>query len=422
MKALIKKILTAWVNRSSLFRRLESLKRKTMWDAYTQDALALAHWVDCDRAMLTRRQQHPERLAPTWSDRSCNWYLPVFDNAFYGGIMTILRLASHLNSKDGVAQRFIICGECDPKAIKHKIAEAFPSLANSAVHSLGPRFKLDNVPPADYSIATLWTTAYTVLKVQNTGLKFYMIQDYEPLFYPAGSTYGQAELSYRFGFYGIANTVSLRDIYTRDFGGRAIALKPCIDTRIFAPGKTLSTDGPLRLFYYARPGTPRNAFELAVTALKLVKKSLGERVEILCAGSSWNPEDYGLAGMVQSIGMLPYEETGDLYRSCHVGLALMFTKHPSYLPFEMMGCGTLVVANHNTANTWLLKDRENCLLAHPTATCLADTLVEALIGYEGFAPLRQAASELIASEHSDWDSTLAGVAKFIHSPESPNES
>jgi glycosyltransferase involved in cell wall biosynthesis len=243
-----------------------------------------------------------------------------------------------------------------------------------------------------------------------------MVQDYEPLFYPAGTTYGQAELSYRFGFYGIANTISLRDIYARDFRNKATTLTPCIDTRIFFPGNSLRTDERLRLFYYARPGTPRNGFELAVTALKLVKERLGEKVEILCAGSHWNPEDYGLAGLINSIGMLPYESTGDLYRSCHVGLALMFTKHPSYLPFEMMACGTMVVANHNTANTWLLKDRENCLLAYPAASCLATTLIEALLDYDSLSSIRQSASQLILNQHSDWHSSLSDVAQFMHSP------
>jgi glycosyltransferase involved in cell wall biosynthesis len=256
-----------------------------------------------------------------------------------------------------------------------------------------------------------------LLKVQNTGYKFYMIQDYEPLFYPAGSTFAQAELSYRFGFYGIANTQSLRDIYAQEYGGRAVVLSPSVDTRVFYPGPDLTTDGRLRLFYYARPGMPRNCFELAVAALRLVKQRMGERVEIVCAGQAWNPSEFGLNGLVQAIGMLPYAKTGDLYRSCHVGLAMMMTRHPSYLPFEMMGCGTLVVANRNSANTWFLRDRENCLIAEPTASCLADTLIDALENYDAYAPIRRRAAEHIRAAHGDWTATMCEVAEFMHRPD-----
>ena len=410
MKALLKSLAKKGLQRAGL------VPANGMWDGYTHDALSLARWIDCDLTDLVTPQQHPERVASRIADRSCNWYMPCFDNAFYGGIMTILRLAAHLQQSDGVHQRILICGSCDPQLIARKIAEAFPVLQGIEVRALDSASAIEAIPPADYSVATLWTTAYVLLKVQTTGYKFYMIQDYEPLFYPAGSTFAQAELSYRFGFYGIANTQSLRDIYAQEYGGKAVVLSPSVDTRVFYPGPDLTTDGRLRLFYYARPGMPRNCFELAVAALRLVKQRMGERVEIVCAGQAWNPSEFGLNGLVQAIGMLPYERTGDLYRSCHVGLAMMMTKHPSYLPFEMMGCGTLVVANRNSANTWLLKDRENCLIAEPTASCLAGTLIDALDNYEAYASIRHRAAEHIRTVHGDWTRTMCEVAEFMHRP------
>lgn len=389
-----------------------------IWSGYSHDALALARFVDCNRADLDAKQQHPDRVAPSVSDRVCNWYMPVFENAYFGGIMTILRLANHLYTSDGVQQRFLICGDCDPLALAGKISQAFPALKDAEVRALSSNEEIEAIPASDYSVATLWTTAYVLLKVKNTGHKFYMIQDYEPLFYPAGSTYAQSELSYKFGFHGIANTQSLRDIYVNKYGARAVVLSPCIDTNIFYPGSNLSSEGRLRLFYYARPGTPRNCFELAVAALRVVKQRMGERIEIVCAGQDWRPADFGLKGLVETIGMLPYSKTGDLYRSCHVGLAMMMTPHPSYLPFEMMGCGTLVVANRNSANTWFLKDGENCLISEPTASCLADTLFDALEHYDAYLPLRNRAAEQIHRGHSDWSATMRKVAEFMHSPNS----
>lgn len=386
------------------------------WSGYTADALALAQWVDCDTVDLQRKQQHPERVNPVVTDRWCHWFMPSFDSAYYGGVMTILRLAAHLRANDGVRSRIFICGACDSALIASKVVEAFPALADVEVTALDTPESLAAIPPSDYSVATLWTTAYVVLKVQNTGLKFYMIQDCEPLFYPAGSTYAQAELTYRFGFYGVANTVSLRDMYEKEYGGKAVVLTPNVDTRIFHPGPGLPASGPKRLFYYARPGTPRNGFELAVAALRRLKERLGDQVEVICAGAEWRPEDYGLGGLVNAVGMLPYEKTGDLYRSCHVGLAMMMTKHPSYLPFEMMACGTLVVCNRNAANTWLLRDGDNCLIAEPTASCLATTLDHALRNHESMLSIRTRGSELICNEHGNWTAALSHVAEFMHSP------
>lgn len=411
-----------WHLKSLVKKRLQRaglLPSSGVWDGYTRDALALARLVDCNQTDLLKLQQHPERVVPVVADRSCNWYMPHFDNASYGGIMTILRLAAYLQQTDGVLQRVLICGSCDPKAIADKIVAVFPVLQGIEVLALDSASAIDAIPQADYSVATLWTTAYVLLKVQNTGYKFYMIQDFEPLFYPAGSTFAQAELTYRFGFYGIANTQSLYNIYTQEYGGTTVVLSPSVDPQVFYPGPSLLANGRLRLFYYARPGIPRNCFELAVAALQLVKQRMGEQIEIVCAGQDWDPGEFGLNGLVEAIGILPYAKTADLYRSCHVGLAMMMTRHPSYLPFEMMGCGTLVVANRNSANTWFLKDRENCLIAEPTASCLADTLIDALENYDAYAPIRSRAAEHIRASHSDWTTTMCRVADFMHRPPPP---
>ena len=57
-----------------------------------------------------------------------------------------------------------------------------------------------------------------------------------------------------------------------------------------------------------------------------------------------------------------------------LGCMMMMTKHPSYLPFEFMSCGGLLISNNNRANHWLLRDGENCLLAPASAPAIADCL------------------------------------------------
>jgi SAM-dependent methyltransferase len=377
--------------------------------------LQLASIVDCAPDQLLLPQQHPERISENKAERVCNWYLPPFDYPFYGGVMTILRLADSLHREHGLRQRFLICGGGDASKIRAHLSRSFPSLSDADVNVLATAEAITHIPPSDYSIATLWTTAYVLLGVQNTGYKFYLIQDFEPAFYPAGSTYAQAELTYRFGFYGICNTQTLKDIYERDYGGCAVVLEPSVDTNVFYPGDERQSS-PKRLFYYARPGTPRNGFELAAAALVRIKKKYGSALDIVCAGAAWRPGEYGLRGIVRSVGLLPYAATADLYRSCHVGCVMMMTKHPSYLPFELMACGATVVANFNEANTWLLKNGENCLLSLPSASCLASTLSHALDHHDELWPLRQKAADYVLYGLDSWEESMRKAAEFMFNP------
>lgn len=395
-------------------RRLFKPEKNGLWDRYTSDALQLADIVDCTLEDLAAPQQHPERVHADWRTWAVNWYMWPFESAYYGGVMTILRFAAHMRQQ-GVRQRVLICGGADVREVNARIAEVFPVLADTEVIALDSAEAIANIPHADISFATLWTTAYVLLRVRNAGLKFYFMQDYEPLFYPAGSTYAQAELTYRFGFYGIGNAQSIREIYVNDYGGQAHTLAPAVDTSIFHLPATPRAAAPLRLFYYARPGVPRNSFELAACALRRLKHRMGSAVEIDCAGANWKPEDYGLGGLVNALGMLPYRATADLYQRCHVGLVMMMTRHPSYLPFELMACGALVVSNQNDANRWLLKAGENCLLAPASATALAQTLEDALVRWDAHAPLRERAHAMVVEQHCDWTRGLESAFDFVRS-------
>lgn len=393
--------------------RLPARSRKPVPGDYAADAMVLSQVIGCTAEDLDARQQHPERVGHGPGAGWCNWYLPDFDNPFYGGVMTILRCAEFLQRRHGVRQRMLICGGADVDKVKRRITHAFPGLSEAQVVALASAEDIAVIPQADYSVATLWTTAYVLLKVANTGLKFYLIQDFEPLFYPAGSTYAQAELTYHFGFHGIANTRTLRTLYELDYGGLAVHFSPQIDPAVFHGSLDRPTAGPKRLVFYARPNHPRNGFELAAAALRQLKDEVGDRVDIVCAGAQWDPRAYGLEGVVTNLGLLEYAETAELYRSCHIGFVMMMTRHPSYLPFEFMACGGLVVSNTNPANTWLLQNGYNCLLAPATAPAIARQLAHAVEHYDDLRSLRRNGQELVACHHSDWDHALADVHAFM---------
>jgi glycosyltransferase involved in cell wall biosynthesis len=119
---------------------------------------------------------------------------------------------------------------------------------------------------------------------------------------------------------------------------------------------------------------------------------------------------------VLNLGLLPYAQTGELYRSCHAGVAFMLTPHPSYLPLELMACGTIAITNLNPGTAWLLEDGVNCRTTYPSATCLAETIEEVLDRYDSLGAVRDQALDTIRKAHSDWSVPLEQIARFLDDP------
>ena len=377
----------------------------TMWQAYQGEAFALVDQFDFSLEDLARSRQVQALNRGDLAIKSVTWFIPDFHHAYYGGMHTILRFADFLARQKSVANQFALVGSFDEQVIAKRISEAFPALKDSSVVRVSPPAGLAGLVPTDASIATLWSTAYPALKFNRVKRKFYFIQDYEPLFYPAGSTQAQVEATYGFGFDGLCNTPPLAQVYHDQYHALATSFNPCVDPQVFhANGRKSHAPGtPWQVFFYARPEHPRNGFELGAAALKKLKHRLGERVRIVCAGDAWDPESYGLKGIVENMGLISYEKTADLYRACDAGLVMMFTRHPSYLPFELMACGCCVVSNRNPWTGWFLKDGENCLLSDASATSLADRLEEALLNEDLRQKIVNSASQVILKDHQDWD-------------------
>ena len=282
-------------------------------------------------------------------------------------------MADQLARTQGVENRFVVMAAPNDAFLRSALAAAFPawrtprSTSSTAAPAAGWRD-----PPADASIATLWVTAYSVAHVPGTRRRFYLIQDFEPMFYPAGTNYALAEESYRLGLYGLCNTPRLLDIYRRDYGGEGHAFVPAVDPTVFhAEGRgPLDHDRPVTIFLYARPGHWRNCWEIASLALDELKAKLGDQVRIVTAGSWARPDELGRG--IEHLGLLDYRDTGALYRSCDAGIALTLSEHPSYLPLELMACGAPVVAFDNPAGDWVLHHERNALRCPRTVDGLAD--------------------------------------------------
>jgi glycosyltransferase involved in cell wall biosynthesis len=402
---------------------LRSLFRQSRWDkVYSAEAMQFATTLDCTPAELEQSQHVISANAGPLQVATITWFLPHFEHAYYGGIYTILRFAASFAERWGIRNTFIMLSDAGitPAATYlERITTAFPQLAHSTAIVHHAWENLAALPATDVCIATYWNTAFSALRYNQTKRKCYFIQDFEPMFFPAGSTSAQVEATYRFGLYGIANTRTLKQIYEQQFQGTATFFDPCVDTSLFYPPASRSWDkppAPATVFFYARPDYWRNGFELGAVALRQLKERMGARVRIISAGQQWSPREYGLDGVIENLGLLIYPETAALYRTCDVGLTMMFTRHPSYLPFEFMASGCMVVSNISDATSWLLQDGQNCLLTLPVAGCIADTLARALEDHALRQRITHTALAMIQKHYTDWDKQIEKVYRFLGDP------
>lgn len=386
--------------------------------ASEEEARWLADNCRADTELRTKVIAQHEADSLPFDVRTVNWFIPDIDSPFYGGINTAFRIADQLRRDHGVHNRFVVNASSNDAYVRSALAAAFPGLESSDIEFIqgfDPQ-QLAGVAPADVSIATLWLTAYTVAHFPHTRRRFYLIQDFEPMFYPAGTNYALAEETYNLGLYGLCNTDRLLDIYRSQYGGLGTSFMPAVDGTVFhAEGRgRLDHDDPVTVFLYARPGHWRNCWEIASPALGELKKRLGERVRIVTAGSWARPDDLGRG--IEHLGLLDYRDTGALYRTADIGIALTLSAHPSYLPLELMACGTPVVAFDNPAGDWILHHEQNCLRCPRTVDGLADALTR--LASDGALRRRLGEQGLadIAARHGDWRAALSGIHGYLCDP------
>ena len=198
---------------------------------YVAESRLLLSIFDADPKTIERsRRIHDSRS--TGQLRNVTWFLPEFSHPFYGGVHTILRFADGFLRLHGVNSNFCIMGETSTSGVQRQVSAAFPALAQSSFHVINHHKRANELPPTDVAICSLWTTAYAALEFDKTRRKLYFMQDDEALFYPASSTSALVEATYRFGFYGVCNTVSLLQRY-RACGGTGQYFTPCVDRRSF---------------------------------------------------------------------------------------------------------------------------------------------------------------------------------------------
>jgi O-antigen biosynthesis protein len=207
----------------------------------------------------------------------------------------------------------------------------------------------------DVLFATWWRTAH----LANDALGhvaarefLYLIQDYEPAFYPWSTRSAMVEATYRMPIRAIVNEPFLerylRDARAGRFGTDAVAVAtflPAVDRDVFRR-RSRPAGAPRRLVFYARPRNPRNLFELGLRALREAVADgvfSAEPWEFLAIGQELPDLMLSETAVLQGRAWLSYEDYGALLGSSDVMMSLMLSPHTSYPPLEMATAGGLVV-------------------------------------------------------------------------------
>lgn len=232
----------------------------------------------------------------------------------------------------------------------------------------------------DVCVATLWNAAYIAEHIQSKckNKKFiYMIQDYEPIFYPNSSISALIEATYRMNYNAMFST----DILRKFFNAKVFVDMPKKESCFFDTAslpylpdfeafKKNHRNIKKKFVFYGRPHRERNMFDLGCYIIQqaIERKILPE--------TEW--EFYSIGYQEQRIRMtdntsmkaLPYmsvKKYSEFLGKMDLGLALMMSPHPSMTPIDLALSGGVVVTNTyaNKTEALLQEISKNILASSP---------------------------------------------------------
>lgn len=228
--------------------------------------------------------------------------------------------------------------------------------------------------PCDIAIATFWKTAHMLRERPSIArVRAYLMQDYEPLFYPMSDDYVGAEQSYRLGLRNISYGPWIRDKIKRDLDIDADWIPFFIDKATFKAD--LSAKRPAdRLVVFNRPEMPRRLFNLTMEGIRRFVEKTNFTGTIDLFGSY---ADAHIPFPHVNHRVISPPEMAKLFRSGTVGIAISST-NPSMVPFEMMACGLPVIDIDYGGNAINYGGAENAWLMPPDPDAFADGIAALL--------------------------------------------
>ncbi|MBI2311652.1 MAG: hypothetical protein HYU77_04020 [Betaproteobacteria bacterium] len=318
-----------------------------------------------------------------------------------GGPNTALNLARRM-AGHGVPVRLISTDvplEQDPEPLRAHLAalsgisESSPEVEFACGHD---RSRAVAIGENDVFMGTAWWTVRMIkhaLALTRPRQFIYLIQDFEPGFYPWSTEYALALETYGMNFRALINESLLAEYLCAERVGRfadpsfierCAVFEPAIDGRRFYAEGGARAGRQRRLLFYARPTIGRrNLFEISLYALRQAVEGgvfSGEAWEMLFIGETIPDIALGHGITARSAPWMGYDDYADLMRHSDILLSMMLSPHTSYPPLEQAACGGIAVTTSFAGKT---ADRmrgisPNIVAVPPTAEGIAAGLEEAV--------------------------------------------
>jgi glycosyltransferase involved in cell wall biosynthesis len=185
---------------------------------------------------------------------------------------------------------------------------------------------------ADIVVATGWETVPRTLLLPDCGARTYLVQDYEPDFFPASAERRWAEDSYRQGIPHVTVGPWLAKLLRERFGAVATHFDLGVDHDTYRPRRVARREDTV--VFYGRRSTPRRAVPLGLLALAELHRRRRD-LRIVLFG-----EEHPLRTSFpyRHAGILSEPDLAKLYSEATVGVSLSLTNY-SRVSQEMMACG-----------------------------------------------------------------------------------
>ncbi len=283
----------------------------------------------------------------------------VSAGSLFGGVGTALLLAAAIGRRLGASLRIVT--ECEP-ADRAKVAAVFAANAMPWDDDIdfryaprGDRQRGDvDMHDGDLVLTTSWWTTWNARQSVPPRQILYLLQEDERMFYPHGDHHLRCSETLRDP--DIRFVVNSRLLFEHlvDDGFANIARRGAWFEPAFpASGyyfaeRPPSPDGKRVFFFYARPNNQRNLYS---RGLEAIVAALEQGVldpagwDMVFAGRDLLPVHLPGGLSPRLVQNLPWHDYMALTRQVDLGLALMYTPHPSYPPLDLAASGAVAVTN-----------------------------------------------------------------------------
>ena len=312
-------------------------------------------------------------------------------NYIFGGYLAMFNLAMRIG-QFGNKVRIVIVEPCDyqPDRWRKQIL-AYPGLED-LFDLVETSYHNDrNIPlrvnPEDIFIATSCWTAHIAsqsAKSLNNKKFIFFAQEYEPIFFPMGSTHALSHQSYFLPQFTIFSTEFLRQYFRNHKIGiyknsategdaNSLVINNAINPFVVSIDD-ISERRKRKFLFYARPEAhaARNLYELGILGLEnaIQQGVFSDEWEFYGIGTIGNNRQLPLGNRYQ-LTLLPkvsLKEYLDLIPTFDLGMSLMLSPHPSLVPLEMAAAGIPVITNvyENKTEFELKKISSNLIGVEPT--------------------------------------------------------